>query len=119
MSAGTHFAYAKKGQKRAKNGHFRPKNASIDLKVVHILYLGGFYDLSNFQRNRKKIGAKLEQNRSKFGAKNTKNFGGNRISSFNFHQNGPIYFICDLWDTYHRSEWVFWLICFFSHFMAS
>ena len=48
MSAGTRFAYAillaKMGKKRGKNGHFRPKNASIDLKIFHILYLGGFYD---------------------------------------------------------------------------
>ena len=48
MSAGTRFAYAillaKMGQKRAKNCHFRPKNASIDLKIGHILYLCGFYD---------------------------------------------------------------------------
>ena len=49
MSAGTRFAYAillgKMGQKRDKKGHFRPKNASIDQKVGHILYLGGFDDL--------------------------------------------------------------------------
>ena len=48
MSAGTRFAYAillaKMGQKRAKNGHFGPQNASIDLKIGHILYLGGFYN---------------------------------------------------------------------------
>ena len=37
MSAVTRFAYAillaKMGEKMAKNGHFRPKNASISLKV--------------------------------------------------------------------------------------
>ena len=48
MSVSTRFAYAillaKMGKKRAKNGHFRPKNASIDLKIGHILYLGGFFD---------------------------------------------------------------------------
>ena len=63
MSAGTRFAYAILLAKRAKNGHFRPKNASIDLQIGHILYLGGFYDFSNFQRNRinrSKIGAKSE-----------------------------------------------------------
>ena len=67
MSAGTRFAYsillAKMGQKKAKNGHFRPKNASIDLKICHILYLGGFYDFEIFSEigtNRSKIGAKSE-----------------------------------------------------------
>ena len=48
MAAGKQFAYAillaKMGQKRAKNGHFSPKNASIDLKIGHILYLCGFFD---------------------------------------------------------------------------
>ena len=48
MAAGTHFAYAillaKMGQKRAKNCHFRPKNASIDLKIGHMLYLCGFFN---------------------------------------------------------------------------
>ena len=48
MSADARFAYAillaKMVQKRAKNGHFRPKNDPIDLKDGHILYLGGFFD---------------------------------------------------------------------------
>ena len=76
--------------------HFRPKNASINLKVGHILYLGGFYD-------------QYEQNWSKIEVKKQKNFGGNPYSSFNFHQNGPIFFICDLWDTFRRS--FFYLFC--------
>ena len=63
----------KMGKKRANNGHFRPKNASIDLKIGHILYLCGFYEFCNFQRNRKKIGAKSEQNLSKIGVNSEQN----------------------------------------------
>ena len=49
MSAGTRFSYdillAKMGKKGLKTAILGPKNASIDLNVGHILYLGGFFDL--------------------------------------------------------------------------
>ena len=38
------YIYAKLTKKWAKNGHFRLKNASIDLKIGNILYLDSFYD---------------------------------------------------------------------------
>ena len=44
-----YFYISKIDPKWAKNDHFRPKYALIDLKIGHILYLGGFYDFSNFQ----------------------------------------------------------------------
>ena len=50
-----YFYISKIDPKWAKNDHFRPKNALIDLKIGHILYLGGFYDFSNFHRKSSKI----------------------------------------------------------------
>ena len=74
MTARTQIPYtfikAKLTQKWAKNGHFRPKNALIDLKIGHILYLGGFYEFSNFQRKSSKI-ARFFAKKTNFSKKNT------------------------------------------------
>ena len=42
------FIKGKMTRKWAKNGHFRPKNPSIDLKICHIWYLSSVYEFENF-----------------------------------------------------------------------
>ena len=45
-----------------KNDHFYPKNASIDLKICHIVYWDGFYAFPKFQSKTLKIGRFLAKN---------------------------------------------------------
>ena len=74
---------------------------------------------SEIGKNRSKIGTKLEQNRSKFGAKKKKTSAEIVSPPSIFIKMAQFFFLCDLWDTYHKVTSGFWGICFFSHFMAS
>ena len=118
-----YFYISKIDPKWAKNDHFRPKNALIDLKIGHILYLGGFYDFSNFHRKSSKIARFLAEKTHFFAdsAKKIEKKTSTEIEStpsiFDEMAQIFIYMIYDVFTTNFHG--LFFCFAFFSDFMGS